>query len=223
MQDDQLFAGSLAENISFFDAAHDAQRAETAARIAAVHEDIIAMPMGYESLVGDMGSALSGGQKQRILLARALYRQPRLLFLDEATSHLDVRAERLVSTAIAELRLTRLIVAHRPETIASCDPRAVAATGRCRARTAQRRQKPAGRWLDGRCARAGRRRRHELLRPQHCADQHEHRGKRQQYRREGAAGEREQQPGFDELQQAEDHDDFARHRMRLEGHQQVKQ
>ncbi len=89
--------------------------------MAAVHEDIIAMPMGYESLVGDMGSALSGGQKQRILLARALYRRPRLLFLDEATSHLDVRAERLVSEAIAGLKLTRVIVAHRPETIASCD------------------------------------------------------------------------------------------------------
>ncbi|MEJ0099114.1 MAG: peptidase domain-containing ABC transporter [Pseudomonadota bacterium] len=121
MQDDQLFAGSLAENISFFDAAHDAQRVEAAARTAAVHEEIITMPMGYESLVGDMGSALSGGQKQRILLARALYRRPRLLFLDEATSHLDVRAERLVSEAIAGLALTRVIVAHRPETIASCD------------------------------------------------------------------------------------------------------
>jgi ATP-binding cassette, subfamily B, bacterial CvaB/MchF/RaxB len=121
MQDDQLFAGSIAENISFFDAQHDAARAECAARLAAVHEEIAAMPMGYETLIGDMGSALSGGQRQRIMLARALYRQPRLLLLDEATSHLDIHAERLVSNAIAGLRLTRLIVAHRPETIASCD------------------------------------------------------------------------------------------------------
>jgi len=88
------------------------------------------MPMGYESLIGDMGSALSGGQKQRIMLARALYRQPRLLFLDEATSHLDVRTERLVSAAVARLRLTRVIVAHRPETIASCDRVLVLQDGR---------------------------------------------------------------------------------------------
>jgi ATP-binding cassette subfamily B protein RaxB len=130
MQDDQLFAGSLAENISFFDAARDPQRVEAAARLAVLHEEIAAMPMAYESLIGDMGSALSGGQKQRIMLARALYRQPRLLFLDEATSHLDVRAERAVSAAIAALNLTRVIVAHRPETIASCDRVLVLQQGR---------------------------------------------------------------------------------------------
>lgn len=130
MQDDQLFAGSIAENISFFDPRHDPVRAESAARQAAVHEEIAAMPMGYESHIGDMGSSLSGGQKQRIMLARALYRQPRLLLLDEATSHLDVRAERLVSAAIANLQLTRLVVAHRPETIASCDRVLVLREGR---------------------------------------------------------------------------------------------
>jgi ATP-binding cassette subfamily B protein RaxB len=130
MQDDQLFAGSIAENISFFDPQHDAARAETAARLAAVHDEIAAMPMGYESLIGDMGSALSGGQRQRIMLARALYRQPRLLLLDEATSHLDLRAERQVSAAIAGLQLTRVIVAHRPETIASCDRVLVMREGR---------------------------------------------------------------------------------------------
>jgi ATP-binding cassette subfamily B protein RaxB len=89
------------------------------ARLASVHDDISAMPMGYATLVGDMGAALSGGQKQRILLARALYRQPRILLLDEATSALDVDCERLVNQAIATLNLTRVIVAHRPDTIAS--------------------------------------------------------------------------------------------------------
>ncbi|MDE1959753.1 MAG: ATP-binding cassette domain-containing protein, partial [Xanthomonadaceae bacterium] len=78
-----------------------------------------AMPMGYHSLVGDMGSSLSGGQKQRVLLARALYRRPRILLLDEATSHLDVAREREVNAAIARLHITRIIIAHRPETIAS--------------------------------------------------------------------------------------------------------
>lgn len=79
------------------------------------------MPMGYHSLIGDMGSALSGGQKQRVLLARALYRNPTVLFLDEATSHLDSRNEQRVNHAVREMHLTRVIVAHRPETIATAD------------------------------------------------------------------------------------------------------
>lgn len=121
MQDDQLFAGSIADNISFFDATPDAGAVERFARLAAVHDDIAAMPMGYNTLIGDMGAALSGGQKQRILLARALYKQPRILFLDEATSALDVHKERAVNEAIRALNLTRVIIAHRPETIASAD------------------------------------------------------------------------------------------------------
>jgi len=119
MQDDQLFAGSVAENISFFDADFDLSRIEAAARLADVHEEIVAMPMGYHSLIGDMGSSLSGGQKQRIILARALYRQPKLLFLDEATSHLDIMKERSVNQAISQLELTKVMVAHRRETIQS--------------------------------------------------------------------------------------------------------
>ncbi|WP_449467674.1 peptidase domain-containing ABC transporter [Stenotrophomonas humi] len=130
MQDDQLFAGSIADNIGFFDPEFDLARVEVAARLSAVHEDIMAMPMGYHGLIGDMGSSLSGGQKQRIILARALYRQPKLLFLDEATSHLDVMSERLVNDAVRSLRLTRVIIAHRPETIASADRVLVMEQGR---------------------------------------------------------------------------------------------
>lgn len=121
MQDDQLFAGSVADNIAFGEGEPNAARIEAAARLAAVHDEIVAMPMGYHSLIGDMGTTLSGGQKQRVILARALYRKPQLLFLDEATSHLDTERERLVNDAVRRLRLTRLIIAHRPETIASAD------------------------------------------------------------------------------------------------------
>jgi ATP-binding cassette subfamily B protein RaxB len=130
MQDDQLFAGSIAQNIALGDDAGDLARIEAAARLAAVHEDIAAMPMGYQSLVGDMGTSLSGGQKQRVILARALYRRPRVLFLDEATSHLDVQCERRVGEAVRGLRLTRIIIAHRPETIASADRVLVMQDGR---------------------------------------------------------------------------------------------
>lgn len=121
MQDDQLFAGSIAENICFFDAQTNYGRIEASARLASIHDDITAMPMQYNTLVGDMGAVLSGGQKQRLLLARALYRQPSILFLDEATSHLDIAREHSVNEAIRALKLTRIIVAHRPETIASAD------------------------------------------------------------------------------------------------------
>lgn len=118
MQDDHLFAGSIAENICFFDNEPDQAWVQACAEAAAIHDDIAQMPMGYQTLVGDMGAAISGGQQQRILLARALYKRPKLLFLDEATSHLDVRCEQVVNEAIKALKVTRIIVAHRPETIA---------------------------------------------------------------------------------------------------------
>lgn len=121
MQDDHLFTGSIAENISFFDSLATQDDIEEAARLAGVHDDIVAMPMGYHSLVGDMGSSLSGGQQQRLFLARALYRRPQILVLDEATSHLDVAMERQVNQAIKTLNITRIVIAHRPETIAHAD------------------------------------------------------------------------------------------------------
>jgi ATP-binding cassette, subfamily B, bacterial CvaB/MchF/RaxB len=89
--------------------------------MAAVHDDIAAMPMGYGTLIGDMGTSLSGGQKQRILLARALHRRPGVLMLDEATSHLDVARERIVNDTLRGLGMTRISVAHRPETIRAAD------------------------------------------------------------------------------------------------------
>ena len=119
MQDDQLFAGSIADNISFFDPEADAAWVQECARIACVHEDISALPMAYQSLVGDMGSSLSGGQRQRVLLARALYKRPQYLFLDEATSALDVEKERQLNASLRTLNLSRIVIAHRPETIAS--------------------------------------------------------------------------------------------------------
>ncbi|MCY1516098.1 Toxin RTX-I translocation ATP-binding protein [compost metagenome] len=118
MQDDQLFSTSLKENIAGFDEEIDMRRVQAAAAAAFIHEDILAMPMGYDTLNGDMGSSLSGGQRQRLLLARALYRQPCVLLLDEATSHLDVDKERQVNDSICRLPITRITIAHRPETIA---------------------------------------------------------------------------------------------------------
>lgn len=121
MQEDQLFAGSIADNICFFAPGTDPALIEMAARRADIHEDIRAMPMGYQTMIGDMGASLSGGQKQRLILARALFRSPRVLVLDEATSHLDVAREHSVNATIRALDLTRIIIAHRPETISSAD------------------------------------------------------------------------------------------------------
>lgn len=121
MQEDVLLAGSLQENIAFFDTKMDQAWVETCARLAAIHQEIVTMPMGYQTLVGDLGSSLSGGQKQRVLLARALYKQPKILALDEATSHLDVNNEKMVDEALTHMRITRIMVAHRRETIEAAE------------------------------------------------------------------------------------------------------
>ncbi len=121
MQDDHLFAGSISDNICFFNDRPNQPLIEDCAMLAAVHDDIAAMPMGYSTLIGDMGTVLSGGQKQRILIARALYRWPALLLLDEATSHLDVAREKTVNASLKLSGITRIIIAHRPETIRSSD------------------------------------------------------------------------------------------------------
>jgi ATP-binding cassette, subfamily B, bacterial CvaB/MchF/RaxB len=121
MQEDQLLSGSIADNISFFDSSFDQERMIQCAQLAGIHEEIMAMPMTYNSLIGDMGSSLSGGQKQRVLLARALYRLPRILFLDEGTAHLDVDNERHINDSLKNLRMTRVSVAHRPEISSGAD------------------------------------------------------------------------------------------------------
>lgn len=121
LQSDNLFAGSLRDNVTLFDENPDMKRVVASTRAAALHDEIMTMPMGYETLVGDMGSSLSGGQKQRLLMARALYKLPAMLVLDEATSHLDAGREREVSAAIAAMGVTRIVIAHRRETIAVAD------------------------------------------------------------------------------------------------------
>ena len=119
MQDDQLFVGTIEDNISFFDTEHDPQRVRECARAAMIDEEIMAMPMQYNTIVGSLGMALSGGQKQRVLLARALYRRPQVVFLDEAFDQLDVALERRITNAMAGRSLALVIVSHREETIGS--------------------------------------------------------------------------------------------------------
>ncbi len=121
LQDDQLLSGSLSENIACFDSNIDLEKVVSSAKLANIHEEITTMPMQYNTLVGDMGSGLSGGQMQRVLLARAFYRQPMILFLDEATSHLDCNNETIINEHIKSLSITRIFIAHRPETIMSAE------------------------------------------------------------------------------------------------------
>lgn len=121
LQDDYLLSGTLADNISFFDPQPEQQIIEAAARFARVHDDIAGMPMSYQTLVSDMGAALSSGQRQRILLARALYRDPDVLLLDEGTANLDEKTEGLVALAIAAMPITRIAISHRPALVELAD------------------------------------------------------------------------------------------------------
>jgi ATP-binding cassette subfamily B protein RaxB len=129
-QDDRLLSGTIADNIAFFDPDLDMSRVHAAATAACVHEEILRSPMQYLSLVGDMGSTLSGGQRQRVLLARALYREPSILFLDEGTANLDVATEESIAELIVGLPITRIVVAHRPALIRRADRVAVVQGGR---------------------------------------------------------------------------------------------
>jgi ATP-binding cassette, subfamily B, bacterial CvaB/MchF/RaxB len=119
MQEDQLLSGTIADNIACFDPKPDLEKVVVCAHLSCIHEDILQKPMQYNTLVGDMGASLSSGQKQRILLARALYHKPKILFMDEATSHLDTSNEAKINEHIRQLNITRIIVAHRPQTIRS--------------------------------------------------------------------------------------------------------
>lgn len=121
MQDDNLLSGSISDNVSFFDPQVDQQRVQMCAVAAAIAEDILKMPMGFQTMVGDLGNTLSGGQQQRLLLARALYKDPKILFLDESTSHLDVATENRINQLIKQIGITRIMIAHRQETIAMAD------------------------------------------------------------------------------------------------------
>lgn len=121
LQDDQLLSGTIAENIACFEQNLDFEKVVVCAQLACIHEEIMQTSMQYNTLVGDMGGSLSGGQKQRILLARAFYRQPKILFMDEATSHLDVNNEAHINAHIQQLNMTRIVIAHRPETIKMAD------------------------------------------------------------------------------------------------------
>ncbi|WP_348637261.1 peptidase domain-containing ABC transporter [Caulobacter sp. NIBR1757] len=120
-QDDRLLSGTIADNIAFFDPDLDMVAVRAAAEAAQIHPEIERMPMQYLSLVGDMGSTLSGGQRQRVLLARALYRRPSVLFLDEGTANLDPDTETMIAELLAGLPITRVIVAHRPALVARSD------------------------------------------------------------------------------------------------------
>jgi ATP-binding cassette subfamily B protein RaxB len=130
LQEDTLFAASLADNIALFDEGVDMEAVQRSAAAAAIHDDILQMPMQYQTLVGDMGSTLSGGQLQRVLLARALYRQPKVLVMDEGTAHLDSKHEQMVNEAISALGITRIIIAHRRESIEAADRVLVMANGK---------------------------------------------------------------------------------------------
>lgn len=115
LQTDQLLSGSILDNITLFDHQPDTERVHYAAKQAQIHDLIASLPMSYNSMIGDMGSMLSAGQAQRILLARAFYKQAKILFLDEATANLDVETERVVIESLRSLNASIVLISHRPE------------------------------------------------------------------------------------------------------------
>lgn len=147
-QGDMLYAGSLAENIAFFDPDIDMERVREVARMAQIDAEIEKMPMGYETLVGDMGSVLSGGQLQRVLLARALYPDPKVLILDEGTANLDAENEEKILALLRSLNITRIAVAHRPATIQIADSVVKCAAGRAMFTSSPSRQDLEGEWMN---------------------------------------------------------------------------
>ena len=116
-----LFGQSIRANIALADPTLPLSRVTEAAKLAHIHEEILAMPLGYDTLLSDGGSSLSGGQRQRLALARALVRRPAILLLDEATSALDAVTESAIQRELAQLRCTRIVVAHRLSTIQNAD------------------------------------------------------------------------------------------------------
>ncbi|MGK2911685.1 MAG: peptidase domain-containing ABC transporter [Sphingobium sp.] len=130
VQDDRLLSGSVADNISCFDPEATFSRVVDAARSASIHDDIMRLPMQYETLVGDMGSSLSGGQRQRVLISRALYRNPSILVLDEGTANLDATNERVISETVANMTTTRVVVSHRSDLITHVDRMIIVSAGR---------------------------------------------------------------------------------------------
>ncbi len=119
LQSDRLFEGSVADNVSGFEADADVGRIREAAELAAVWGDIQGMPMAVHTPLAGADSGLSGGQAQRLLLARAIYRRPRVLFLDEATSQLDHATERRIIDNLRTLNVTTISVAHRSNVVAA--------------------------------------------------------------------------------------------------------
>jgi ABC-type bacteriocin/lantibiotic exporter with double-glycine peptidase domain len=121
LQNPALFSSSIRSNITLADPNLSLEAVVEAARLAHIHDEILAMPMGYETLLLDRGTSLSGGQRQRLALARALVRKPAILLLDEATSALDAITESKVHHALAAIQCTRIVIAHRLSTIMGAD------------------------------------------------------------------------------------------------------
>lgn len=119
LQDDKLLSGTIEENICAFSGEADKDWIVACAQSANIHDEIMRMPMGYATFLSELGGSISGGQKQRLMIARALYRKPKIIFMDESTSHLDAENEKHINEAISSLNITRVIVAHRQSTIQS--------------------------------------------------------------------------------------------------------